>query len=226
MSLLPTRISPASSLLARSGNNASVRNTTKSGDSGWLPRSLLANMLRMASGPRIVRSKETSQFAVDPFSTRNPTNSKQQSVRTLSGSGERGYLDGSGGIDGTARFDGVYGVAVDTTGNVYVADSCNHRIRRIAPDGTTTTLAGNGIAGYADGTGGANGTAQFNYPYGVAVDQGGNLYVADASNHCVRKISALGDTTTLAGNGTPRVLRRDRGCCWLYPIRKSVRCYG
>jgi sugar lactone lactonase YvrE len=124
-------------------------------------------------------------------------------VSTLSGNFQPGYVDGTGGQDGTTQFNGPYGVCVDRAGNVYVADACNHRIRKVSASGDTTTLAGNGRAGYVDGTGGANGTTQFNYPYSVAIDDIGNLYVADASNHRIRKISALGDTTTLAGNGTP-----------------------
>lgn len=122
-------------------------------------------------------------------------------VITLAG-GAYGYADGTGGAGGTAKFYEPYGVAVDLSGNVYVADWFNNRIRKIAPGGTVTTLAGNGAASYVNGTGGANGTAEFNRPQGVAVDTSGNVYVADTNNNCIRAIAPNGTVTTLAGNGT------------------------
>jgi sugar lactone lactonase YvrE len=103
--------------------------------------------------------------------------------------------------DGTrsaARFNGPNGVAVDTTGNVYVADSLNDIIRKITPAGIVTTLAGSaGRWGSADGTGSA---ARFNSPAGVAVDTAGNVYVADFLNDTIRKITPAGAVTTLAGS--------------------------
>ena len=90
-------------------------------------------------------------------------------------------------------------MAVDGAGNVYVADTNNHRIRKITATGQVTTLAGNGTAAFADGAG-VN--ARFDLPYGVAVDGAGNVYVADTANHSIRKITATGQVTTLAGNGT------------------------
>ncbi|VDA99528.1 hypothetical protein S1OALGB6SA_597, partial [Olavius algarvensis spirochete endosymbiont] len=71
-------------------------------------------------------------------------------------------------------------------GNVYVADHVNHRIRKITPAGMVSTIAGTGAAAFANGAGNAT---QFNFPYGVAVDSSGNVYVADAFNHRIRKIT-------------------------------------
>ena len=114
---------------------------------------------------------------------------------TLAGLADNtGTNDGSGSV---ARFNTPAGVALDATGNLYVADSVNNLIRRISPDGLTATLTGQaGVSGSADGSGSA---AQFNAPYGVALDRTGNVYVADVNNHTIRKISPSGVTTTLAG---------------------------
>jgi sugar lactone lactonase YvrE len=117
-------------------------------------------------------------------------------VSTLAGSGEFGFAEGTGAA---AQFWGPYGVAVDASGNVYVADEGNHRIRKITPTGTVSTLAGSGTAGFADGSGTL---AQFFYPLGVAVDASDNVYVADKRNHCIRKITPTGTVSTLAGSGT------------------------
>src|SRR5207245_4199618 len=100
-------------------------------------------------------------------------------VTTLAGlAGNPGSGDGTGSV---AQFFYPVGVATDSSGNVYVADSLNHTIRKITPAGVVTTLAGlAGSFGSADGTGSA---ARFYYPQGVATDSSGNVYVADSSNN-------------------------------------------
>ena len=117
-------------------------------------------------------------------------------VTTLAGApGIGGSADGVGGA---ARFNHLEGVAVDGAGNVYVADTENQTIRKLAPDGAVTTLAGlAGSPGFSDGMGAA---ARFNLPTGVATDSAGNVYVADIGNHTIRKITAAGLVTTLAGS--------------------------
>jgi len=119
--------------------------------------------------------------------------------QTLTFSTVAGYA-GQGSADGTgsnARFSNPFGTAVDSTGNVYVADTANHTIRQITPGGVASTLAGSaGLSGSADGTGSA---ARFNQPQGVVVDGAGNVYVADSGNHTIRKITPGGAVTTLAG---------------------------
>ncbi len=115
-------------------------------------------------------------------------------VTTLAGSGLSGGADGPGTA---AQFNGPTGVAVDGNGNVFVADRGNSTIRKITAAGAVSTLAGvAGVAGSSDGTGAA---ARFNAPQGVAVDNVGNVYVADANNNTIRKITSAGTVTTLAG---------------------------
>ena len=117
-------------------------------------------------------------------------------MEVLAGSGSAGFVDGTGAA---AQFDCPFGVAVDGEGSIIIADQCNHRVRKITPDGTVSTLAGSRRAGLADGAGAA---AQFNFPSGVAVDGEGNIIIADFGNHRVRKITTDGTVSTLAGSGS------------------------
>ncbi len=118
-------------------------------------------------------------------------------VTTLAGADDSGFVDGVGSA---ARFSHPSGVAVDTAGNVFVADSGNATIRRVAPDGTVTTLAGSpGLTGAVDGVGT---DARFNNPSDVAVDPLGTVFVADTGNSAIRAITPDGVVRTLAGMAT------------------------
>ncbi|MBS4095554.1 MAG: hypothetical protein KGZ83_01780 [Sulfuricella sp.] len=117
-------------------------------------------------------------------------------VTTLAGlAGRSSSVDGSGAA---ARFEDPYSVAVDSSGNLYVADATDHSIRKITPAGVTTTLAGK--AGSYGSTDGSGSTARFKGPQGIAVDSAGTLYVADTGNSAIRKITAAGVVSTLAGS--------------------------
>jgi len=118
------------------------------------------------------------------------------SVATLAG-GAEGFQDGQGAA---ARFNTPSGLALDATGNLYVADTGNHAIRKVTPAGVVTTLAGTGTPGYRDGPGAQ---AQFDGPMGVAVDAAGRVIVADAYNDRIRAIAPDGRVTTLAGGAWP-----------------------
>ncbi|MEO5674472.1 MAG: SMP-30/gluconolactonase/LRE family protein [Chitinophagales bacterium] len=115
-------------------------------------------------------------------------------VSTLAGTGIAGYADGP---DSSAQFNAPSDLCADAAGNIYVSDFQNQYIRKISIDGMVSTIAGNGIAGYVDGS---PGTAEFNYPRGICIDAQGNLFIADSWNHRIRRIDAGGNVSTLAGN--------------------------
>lgn len=108
---------------------------------------------------------------------------------------------GSGGDGGPANLAGLnmpYGVAFDNQGNLYIADTGNNKVRKITADGKITTVAGNGNGGYS-GDGGSAIQAELNFPTGVAIDSKGNLYIADNKNFVIRKVTADGVISTIAG---------------------------
>src|ERR1039457_2175254 len=116
-------------------------------------------------------------------------------VETVAGSSRTG----DGGSALAARFSTIQGVAVDRLGNLYLSDTGNHRIRKVS-QGTITTIAGTGVAGFS-GDGGSALDAQLNLPYGLALDSAGNVYVADLGNQRVRRIGTDGVIDTIAGTG-------------------------
>lgn len=135
-------------------------------------------------------------YVADGFNNRIRKIDGSGNVTTLAGDGTFGFADGPAAV---AQLQNPTGVCLDATGNVYVADNFNNRIRKIDGSGNVTTFAGNGTVGL---TNGPAATAQFNSVYGVCADAAGNIYVADASNHCIRKIDAGGIVSTYAGTGT------------------------
>jgi uncharacterized protein (TIGR03437 family) len=120
-------------------------------------------------------------------------------ITTVAGNGTAEY-SGDGSTATAAQLDAPWGVAADSGGNLYVSDSGNHTVRKIASSGIITTVAGTGIRG-STGDGGPATGARLNVPLGIALDGAGNIYVAECFNPRIRKISAAGVITTVAGNG-------------------------
>jgi NHL repeat len=119
----------------------------------------------------------------------------------VAGSGHQGLpLPDDGGPAIDAQMNDPIGVAIDRDGNVLIADALYHRIRRVTPDGTITTIAGDGYPDFA-GDGGPATAASLQYPTGVALDHDGNVLIADAANHRIRRIDPAGTITSVAGTG-------------------------
>jgi len=122
------------------------------------------------------------------------------SISTFAGNGTFGF-GGDGAAATAANLAYPQGITTDASGNVYIADTINHRIRKVASDGTITTIAGNGTQGFG-GDNGAAVAAQLNGPRAVRIDADDHLVIADTENHRVRKVSGNGTITTIAGTGT------------------------
>ena len=147
-------------------------------------------------------------------------------ITTVAGNGGCAVQDangacysGDGGPATSAELSQPRGVAVDGAGNLYIVDTDNQRIRKVTPGGTVTTVAGNGSCTVQDangscygGDGGPATSAELNGPYGVAVDGGGNLYIADMGNNRIRKVTPGGTITTVAGNGGCAVQDANGAC--------------
>jgi sugar lactone lactonase YvrE len=120
-------------------------------------------------------------------------------ITTVAGNGSPGS-SGDGGPATSARLNSPRGIQVAANGDLYIGDRSNDKIRKVtAATGIITTYAGTGTAGYVDGPAA---TARFRHPQGIHLTSAGDLYVADANNHAIRKISAAGTVTTVAGTGT------------------------
>jgi sugar lactone lactonase YvrE len=120
-------------------------------------------------------------------------------VSTLAGTGTAGS-EGDNGPATQAQLNQPFGLALDSSGNLYIADQINNRVRKLTPDGNLSTIAGNGKASYS-GDGGPATDAALNHPCGIAIDSAGNLYIADTANNSIRKVTSAGTISTFAGTG-------------------------
>ena len=122
------------------------------------------------------------------------------SIETVAGTGT-GSFSGDSGAAISATINNPNGVTLDSAGNLYIADSSNHRVRKVDASGDISTIAGTGTFGFS-GDGGTATAAQLNFPAEVVVDSAGNLYITDQNNHRVRRVDTSGDISTVAGTGT------------------------
>ena len=139
-------------------------------------------------------------FIADTWNNRIRKVSKNGIITTVAGNGTGGF-SGDGGAATNAKLYQPYGVAVDGSGNVFIADNFNNRIRKVFTNGIISTIAGDGYVGHS-GDGGAATNAELTGPFGVAVDAVGNLFIADWENCRIRKVTTNGIISTVAGIGT------------------------
>ena len=194
---------PDGSLMVSDMGGQTVRRVTMAGVvttlAGLGPNTGSANGVAAAA-----RFYQPTGVAVDRGGTVYVADTGNETIRKVSAAGSvttwAGVLYSAGtndGVGSVAQFSSPSGLASDNATNLYVADSGNHAIRKITPTGLVTTLAGSpGTPGTNDGTGTR---ALFNQPAGVAVDSGGNVFVADSGNHAIRKVTPAGVVTVVAG---------------------------
>ena len=148
----------------------------------------------------IARDNSGNTYIADTYNNRVRRVSPDGAIATVAGNGNSGY-SGDFSAAANAQLNAPQGLALDSSGNLYIADANNHRVRRVDPSGIITTAAGNGVCCSATGDGGAATSAGIGTPYGLAVDSSGNLYLTDALNNLVRMVDANGNISTVAGNG-------------------------
>jgi sugar lactone lactonase YvrE len=181
-----------------------IAGTGTQGDSGDGGPAIAAQL----NGPKAVAVDALGNVYIGEAIGRVRKVAPDGTIRTVAGTGTAGF-SGDGGPATEAKLSWPIGLAIDGAGNLYIADQFNYRIRKVTPDGIITTVAGNGFAGQAPGTGGYSGdggpatSARLGPPSGVAVDQQGNLYIADEINRRVRKVTADGVIGTLVGPQMP-----------------------
>ncbi|MBL7748010.1 MAG: IPT/TIG domain-containing protein [Chitinophagaceae bacterium] len=199
-----TAIAPATgtygtvvSITGKNFSTTAANNTVKVNGVTAVVNTATATELQITVPPNAGTGAITVQTGAQTATGPTWTHIYQATVSTLAGSGTTGYADGIGAA-AQFNFAAFSGICVDAGGNIFISERGNNRIRKITATGTVSTVAGTGDFGYVDGPAA---TAQFNGLRGITIDAAGNLYVADASNHRIRKISTAGVVSTVAGTG-------------------------
>lgn len=179
------------------GNIATIAGTNTR---GFAPNAVLASAAEFYSPTGIVIDSSGNLYITDSGNNLMQEVTSGLGLLTFAGLQEPGY-GGDGGPAAAAHFYYPKGLAIDSRGNMYIADMANNVIRKIAASGTISTVAGNGTQGFSGDNGPAT-SAQLYSPLSVAVDAAGNLYIADTGNQRIREVTVAGTITTIAGNGT------------------------
>lgn len=184
------------------GISGAVSTIAGTGVSGFSGDGGPATAARLASPSAVVADRNGNLYIADQTNNRVRRVSNRGTITTVAGNGTFGY-SGDSGLAGSAALASPTGVDVDATGNVYIADRYNYRIRRVTPQGIIDTVAGNGTYNPQNpaGDGGLATQAQLGVPTGVVAAPDGSLYIAEFGSHRVRKVRSNGVIITVAGNG-------------------------
>ena len=188
------KITPSGRITTFAGNGKFADSPTVEDQRG------LATSLPLALPVGLAVDKQGNVYISDYYNRVRKV-SRDGMIRTIAGAGTSGFgFSGDGGPATAAEMHSPDGLAVDSRGNLYIADTGNNRVRKVTPGGTITTVAGTGVAGFS-GDGKPATSAKLDEPYWVAVNSRGELYISDLHNLRVRKVSANGTITTFAGTG-------------------------
>ncbi len=189
----------ANNRIRRISSSGIITTVAGTGQAGFSGDSASATAIQLSFPRDIAVDPNGNVFIADTNNTRIRRLTPQGAIATVAGSGAFGFFGDQGAATG-AQLASPRGVAIDSGGAIYIADTLNHRIRKIAPDGTITTIAGGNQSGFG-GDGSNASFARLNSPSAIAVDRLGNIYFTDTGNQRVRKINGAGVITTIAGTG-------------------------
>ncbi|MBT2416343.1 hypothetical protein J7F01_29640, partial [Streptomyces sp. ISL-22] len=182
--------------VAADGTITTIAGTGTAGFSGDGGQAVEA---QLSSPEGLILDRAGNLYIADDHNQRVRRVSADGVITTVAGTGEAGY-GGDGAAATSAQLNNPFGLAMDRAGNLYITEHHGHRVRRMAPDGTITTFAGTGVAGY-DADNKQASAAQLSNPCGLALDNAGSLYIADFYNNRVRRVAVNGTITTVAGTG-------------------------
>jgi subtilase family serine protease/sugar lactone lactonase YvrE len=199
-------VDAAGNLYIADSGNARIREVNSAGSAATLVGGAIGDgglgvfgVLDQPSG--VVRDNAGNTYIADTNNNRVRMVAANGTIATVAGTGTSGST-GDGNAATSAQLNAPQGLAMDASGNLYIADTGNYLVRMVDTSGTITTVAGNGKCCGHTGDAGLATNAEIAAPYGLAVDASGNLYISDVDNNLVRKVDTSGNITTVAGNGT------------------------